>query len=112
MESLTTGMGEREAVAVGLGHEAVVSGILETAFETDRELEAMKLGRETRTASQQMGRQVIRLAANQQARHPLIEDYYEAVEAEWTPGHLAVTVGFTLAAAGWSKEETSAAFLC
>ncbi|MEO8338493.1 MAG: urease accessory UreF family protein [Nitrospirota bacterium] len=85
MESLTTGMGEREAVAVGLGHEAVVSGILETAFETDRELEAMKLGRETRTASQQMGRQVIRLAANQQARHPLIEDYHEAVEAEWTP---------------------------
>ena len=80
-------------------------------FKADRELEAMKLGRESRTASRQMGRQVIRLAANQQARHPLIEDYLAAVEAEQTPGHLAVSLGLTLAAAGWSKEDTIAAFL-
>ena len=111
VESLTAGMGEREAVAVGLGHEAFVSGILETAFKADRELEAMKLGRESRAASRQMGRQVIRLAADQLARHPLIEDYLAAVEAERTPGHLAVSVGLTLAAAGWSKEDTIAAFL-
>ena len=111
VESLTTGMGEREAVVVGLAHEASVSGSLETAFEADRELEAMKLGHESRTASRQMGRQVIRLAADQLARQPLIEDYCAAVEAEQTPGHLAVTVGLTLAAAGWSKEDTIAAFL-
>jgi urease accessory protein len=111
VESLTAGMGEREAVAVGLGHEAFVSGILETAFKADRELEAMKLGLESRAASRQMGRQVIRLAADQLARHPLIEDYLAAVEAERTPGHLAVSVGLTLAAAGWSKEDTIAAFL-
>ena len=66
-ESLTTGMGEREAVAVGLAHEAYVSGVLEMALNADRELEAMKLGRESRAASRQMGRQVIRLAANQLA---------------------------------------------
>ena len=38
VESLTAGMGEREAVAVGLGHEAFVSGILETAFKARTKL--------------------------------------------------------------------------
>jgi len=111
VELLTTGIGEREAVAVGLAHDACVSGILKIAFKADRELEAMKLGRESRTASRQMGRQVIRLAANQQVRHSLIEDYHAAVEAEQSPGHLAVSLGLTLAAAGWSKEDSIAAFL-
>jgi len=111
VESLTTGMGEREAVAVGLAHEAYVSGSLEIAIKADRELEAMKLGLESRTASRQMGRQVIRLAADQHTRQPLIEDYLVAVEAERTPGHLAVSLGLTLAAAGWSKANTIAAFL-
>ena len=111
VESLMTGMGEREAVIVGLAHKAYASGVLDMAFKTDKELEAMKLGRESRTASRQMGRQVIRLAADQLARRPLIEEYLAAVEAEQTPGHLAVTVGLTLAAAGWSKEDTIAAFL-
>jgi urease accessory protein len=95
VESLTTGMGEREAVTVGIAHEAYVSGVLDMAFKTDKELEAMKLGRESRTASRQMGRQVMRLAANQLARQPLIEDYLAAVEAEQTPGHLAVSFGLT-----------------
>ena len=111
VESLTTGIGEREAVAVGLAHDACVSGTLEIAFKADRELEAMKLDRESRTASRQMGRQVIRLAANPHGRHSLIEDYLAAVEAERTPGHLAVSFGLTLAAAGWSKEDSIAAFL-
>ena len=87
------------------------SGSLEIAFNVDQELEAMKLGRESRAASRQMGRQVMRLAANQLARHPLIEEYLAAVEAEQTPGHLAVSLGLTLAAAGWSKEDSVAAFL-
>jgi urease accessory protein len=94
-----------------LAHEAYVSGPLEIAFKADLELEAMKLGLESRTASRQMGRQVIRLAADQLERQPLIDDYLAAVEAERTPGHLAVTIGLTLAAAGWSKEDSIAAFL-
>ena len=111
VESLTTGIGECEAVAAGLAHDAFVSGILEIAFKVDRELEAMKLGRKSRTASRQMGRQVIRLAAEQNDRHLLIDDYLTAVEAEQTPGHVAVSLGLTLAAAGWSKEDSIAAFL-
>jgi urease accessory protein len=111
VESLTTGIGEREAVAVGLAHESFVSGILDDSLKADRELDAMKLGRESRTASRQMGRQVIRLAAEQNDRHLLIDDYLAAVEAEQTSGHVAVSLGLTLAAAGWSKEDTIAAFL-
>ena len=111
VESLTTGIGEREAVVVGVAHESFMSGLLDDSLKADRELDAMKLGRESRTASRQMGRQVIRLAANQQARHPLIEDYLAAVEAERTPGHLVVSFGLTLAAAGWSKADSIAAFL-
>ena len=111
VELLTIGIGERDAVAVGLAHDAYVSGSLKIAFNVDQELEAMKLGRESRAASRQMGRQIIRLAADQHTRQSLIEDYLAAVEAEQTPGHLAVTVGLTLAAAGWSKEDTIAAFL-
>ena len=111
VELLTIGIGECDAVAVGLAHDAYVFGFLKIAFNVDRELEAMKLGRESRAASRQMGRQIIRLAADQLTRQSLIEDYLVAVEAEQTPGHLAVTVGLTLAAAGWSKEDTIAAFL-
>jgi urease accessory protein len=111
VELITTGVGEREAVAVGLAHEAYLSGSLESAVEADRELEAMKLGRESRTASRQMGRQVMRLAVEQATKHPLLEEFLAAVEQERTPGHLAVTLGMTLAAAGWSKEDSIAAFL-
>ena len=54
---------------------------------------------------------MIRLAATQHVRPLLIEDYRAAVEAAQTPGHLAVSLGLTLAAAGWSKDDTIAAFL-
>jgi len=110
-ELLTTGMGEREAVAVGLAHEAYMSGTLDLALSTDGELDAMKLGSEGRMASRQMGRQVIRLAAEQQDGSPLLDDYRAAVEADTTPGHLAISLGLTLASVGWSKEDTIAAFL-
>jgi len=110
-ESLTTGIGEREAVVVGLAHDSFVSGILGIALTVDRELDEMKLGREGRVASRQMGRQVIRLAAEQTQRHRLIDDYLAAVEAEQTPGHMAVSLGLALAKAGWSKEDAIAAFL-
>jgi len=111
VELLTTGMGEREAVAVGLAHDSFVSGVLDMALTVDRELNEMKLGREGRASSRQMGRQVIRVAVEHGDRHRLIDDYLAAVEADRTPGHMAVSLGLTLAAAGWSKEDTIASFL-
>jgi urease accessory protein len=111
LEMLTTGIGEREAVATGLAHEAVISGMVAIALSADHELDAMKLGREGRMASRQMGRQVMRVAAAQQDGSPLLIEYRAAVEAESTSGHLAVTLGLTLADAGWAKNDTIAAFL-
>lgn len=111
VESLMTGIGEREAVAAGLAHDSFVSGILDKSFKADRELDEMMLGRESRTASRQMGRQVIRSAADQNHGHSLLAEFLAAVEARHSPGHMAVSLGLTLAAAGWSKEDTIAAFL-
>lgn len=111
IEALTLGMGEREAVAAGLAHDALASGILEVVVNADRELDAMKLSREGRAASRQMGRQVIRIAAEQEGAEPLLTDYLAAVEADRTPGHFPISLGLTLAAAGWSKEEAIAGFL-
>lgn len=111
IESLTTGVGEREAVAAGLAHDAFISAFVDMALKADHELDAMKLGREGRMASRQMGRQVIRVAAEQENGSPLLAEYGAAVQTESTPGHLAVSLGMTLAVAGWSKNDTIAAFL-
>ena len=62
-------------------------------------------------ASSQMGRQVIRIAADQLGCSPILQDFHAAVEAEQTPGHLAVSLGLTLGATGWGKEQTVAAYL-
>jgi urease accessory protein len=108
---LRNGMGRREAVAVALAHDAVSKGVIQIAFDADCELEAMKTGRESRLASRQMGRQVIRIAAEQHERVPLLHDFLLAVEAEKTPCHLAVSLGLALASSGWSREDAVAAYL-
>jgi urease accessory protein len=108
---LRHGMGRREAVAVALAHDAVSKGVLRIALDADRELDAMKTGRESRQASRQMGRQVIRIAAGQMGESPLLQDFLAAVEAEQASGHLAVSLGLVLAASGWSREDTVAAYL-
>jgi len=108
---LRNGMGRREAVAVALAHEAVSKGTLRIALDADRELDAMKTGRESREASRQMGRQVIRIAAEQADGQSVLRDFLAAVETEMTPGHLAVSLGLVLAAAGWSREDAVAAYL-
>jgi urease accessory protein len=108
---LIQGLGRREAVAVAVAHEAAVTGRLAPALEIDRALESLKLGRDTRLASRQMGRQVIKAAAEQLLDHRPLLDYRKAVEEARTPGHVPVAVGLTLAACGWSRPDTIAAFL-
>lgn len=108
---LRNGIGRREVVAVASAHEAVSKARLRIALDADRELDAMKIGRESREASRQMGRQVIRIAAGQMDGHAILREYRVAVEAERTPCHLAVSLGLALAAAGWSREDTVAAYL-
>lgn len=108
---LRGGISRREAVAVGVAHRAGERGDLRRALVVDGELDAMKTGRESRLASRQMGRQVIRIAADQFERQALLLGFRAAVEEGRTPGHLPVCIGLTLGACGWTCEETVAAYL-
>ena len=108
---LVHGIGRREAIAVAVAHDAAMTGRLDPALAVDRALEALKLGRDSRLASRQMGRQVIKVAAEQLHDHRPLLEYRKAVEEARSPGHVPVAVGLTLAACGWSRQDTVAAFL-
>jgi urease accessory protein len=108
---LRGGMSRREALVTKIANAAGAEGIMSAALEIDRRLDATKLSRESRMASRQMGRQVIRVAADQVKAKPILSEYRDAVESDRAPGHLAVTFGLTLGVCGWSPEETAAAFL-
>jgi urease accessory protein len=108
---LVNGIGRREAIAVAVAHRAALTGRMNPALEIDRALESLKLCRDSRLASRQMGRQVIKAAAEQLYDQRPLLDYRRAVEEGRTPGHVPVAVGLTLAACGWSRQDTVAAFL-
>lgn len=105
------GIGRREAVVAGLGHDALTQGKVSLALEADRELEAMKLGQESRLASRQMGRQVIRMATEQFSGSTVVRNFQASVEAGSTPGHIPIAMGLTLGAAGWDRESAIAGYL-
>ena len=108
---LRGGMSRREVLAVKQANRAASKGSLESAVHIDRVLEATKLGRESRMASRQMGKQVIRVAADQIRVKSILNQYRDEVEADRAPGHLAVTFGLTMGSCGWNPEETAGAFL-
>ncbi|UVT16704.1 MAG: hypothetical protein H8K04_03865 [Nitrospira sp.] len=108
---LRGGMSRREALAARVANQAGSTGNLAAAIKIDRELDSTKVSRESRLASRQMGRQVIKVAADQFRRKTILRDYLEAVESDRTPSHLAVCFGLTLGACEWAEEQTVAAFL-
>jgi urease accessory protein len=108
---LRGGLSHREVLATKIANQAGAAEEISAALDIDRKLEATKLSRESRLASRQMGRQVIRVAADQIRAKPVLSDYRDEVDADRAPGHLAVTFGLTMGACGWSAEETAAAFL-
>lgn len=110
-DQLSNGIGGREAVAVGLAHDAASTNVSANVIAVDHELESMKLGLEGRKASRQMGRQVLRVAVEHFEGRYLLHEYLSAVEADRVPGHLAVVLGMTLQAADWTKEDSIAGFL-
>jgi urease accessory protein len=105
------GLGRCEAVAVGLGHDAAVTEALQVAVGADRELDAMKLSRDARMASRQMGRQILRSAVEQAESSATVRHFVAEVDTDRSPGHLAVSLGVTLGAFGWSRQASVAAFL-
>lgn len=108
---LRGGMSRRETVAVKRATQAGSAGKSSFAADVDRELESTKLGRESRLASRQMGRQVIRVAADQLRAQTVLREYRDAIESDHVPGHLAVCFGLTMGVAGWDSEAAAAAFL-
>jgi len=83
---------------------------LAACAEIDGTLEAMKVARELREASRQMGRQTLRIGA------ALTEDdrlarYQADLEAGRVPGHHAVAFGLVAGAAGWTPADAAAALL-
>lgn len=109
-ELFTTGLGTREAVAVATAWQGA-RGEGKKAWEADRELDAMMMGTESRHASRQMGRQVLRGAVADEDVSDELREYLQSVEAGHAPGHLAVAVGLALGAAGWTREQAVTAFL-
>lgn len=108
---LRGGMSRREAFAVKRANQAGSHGDVSMAADVDRELDSTKLSRESRMASRQMGRQVIRVAADQLRTKTVLSGYRDAIESEQAPGHLAVCFGLTLGASGWEPGAAVAAFL-
>lgn len=108
---LVNGVNRRESVAVAVAHQAYRAGKLAATLAVDRELDALKIGRDTRLASRQMGRQVIKVSAEQGRDHRLLQEFRTAIEEGRTPGHLPVSLGLTLAAFGWSRQDAVAAYL-
>ena len=108
---LMHGISRREATSVAVAHQARTAEKLATALTVDRELDALKIGRDSRLASRQMGRQVIKVSAEQIYDNRLLRDFRAAIEEGRTPGHFPVSIGMTLAACGWSRQDTVAAYL-
>jgi urease accessory protein len=106
------GLGRREAVAARLACQAAAAGTLSLAFKVDRELDAMKIGCESRLASRQMGRQVAKIACDRMTEPVgLLKEYQAEIDHDQTPGHFAVALGLTLGTCGWTREQTISVFL-
>ena len=110
-DSLRFGLAPREAVAAARAHRAAGLGQIAPALDADRELDAMKLVKEARLASRQMGRQMMRIAGTEAGAAPQLLRYREAIEEGRTPGHFPVSLGLTLGTMGWTRSDTVAAFL-
>ena len=110
-DMLRAGVATREAVAVSAACEAIRKRKLPLALKADAELEAMKIGYESRLASRQMGRQVTRIAVDRDHVHAVLRAFHAELLESRTPGHFPVCLGLTLAANGWSRRDAIAAFL-
>ena len=89
---------------------ALENGDLAALLSLDQQLEAMKPVEELRSASRQMGRQMIRIAA-ELTHHRILQSYFLATQADSTPGHHAVCFGATGGSLGWFPPDAAGAYL-
>ena len=100
-----------DAVAMLTALRGVLGNLdLASLLVLDQQLEAMKSVEELRSASRQMGRQMIRIAA-ELTHHRLLQSYFQATESDSAPGHHAVCFGAIGGTQGWSEPDAVCAFL-
>ncbi len=107
---LRFGVARQDALAVALIHRFIQDEKIDGIEAVDWQLEAMKPCQQLREASRQMGRQVIRIAADQ-LDHPFILQIHEKTIQEQIPCHYPLALGAVLGACGWSEREVVQAFL-
>jgi urease accessory protein len=86
------------------------NGELDELLSLDAIMEAMKPAEELRSASRQMGRQMIRIASALTV-HPLLRSFFQATDADTTPGHHSVCYGVIGGTEEWSEHEAATAYL-
>ena len=102
--------GPCEATAAAGALRALVRADLEACRRLDEALEAMKVVKEFREGSRQMGRQTLRVAAALTGDQRL-GAYLEDVNARRAPGHHAVAFGMVAGTLGWDAEAAATALL-
>jgi len=102
--------GPCDATAAVGALRALAAGDLAACAGIDRTLEAMKVARELREASRQMGRQTLRVGVTLTGDARLAR-YQTDLEAGAVPGHQAVAFGLVAGALGWPAEDAAAALL-
>lgn len=102
--------GPCDATAVAGALRAFGRGDLEGCRRLDETLEAMKIVKEFREGSRQMGRQTLRVAASLIADARL-GSYLDDVNAHRAPGHHAIAFGMSAGALGWVAGAAATAFL-
>ncbi len=105
------GLGPCETVALAQAYQASCRREINGVIQTDCALESMKLCRETRAASRQMGRSLLHHTIPPQNDQGIIEEFSTAVYSGRSPGHLAVTFGVAFQVIGWDQQQTIAGFL-
>jgi urease accessory protein len=87
---------------------------LPSCIEIDRMFDAMKSPSEQRSASRQMGRQMLRIATELrmcQELNQLADGFFCAALRDETPGHHAVAFGLLGASFSWADEDLGRALL-
>jgi urease accessory protein len=102
--------GPCDATAAAAALRALSRDDVAACHRLDEQLEAMKVVREFREGSRQMGRQTLRVAARLTGDGRLA-GYLEAVDAREAAGHHAIAFGMTAGVLGWDEEAATTAFL-
>lgn len=102
--------GPADTVAMAGAITAQQAGELARCLTIDRHLDAIKPAAEPRTASRQMGRQTLRIAADL-LDQPLLHEFFAAARRDLTPGHHAVAFGMVAGACEWPPHEAALAYL-